>query len=393
VPLLPAPIPSLTGLPPYVFAALDELKAEARARGQTFVDLGIGSPDQPTPPAVVEALQRAAALPANHGYPPFRGALRFLQTVADFMADRFGVRVDPAREAVALTGSKEGVAQLLAAYCGPGDLALVPDIYYPVYGRAPLLAGASVHFMPVRAPDFIPDLEAVPADALARAKVLVLNFPNNPTGATTDLAFLRRAVAFARRHGLLLVSDLAYSELTYDGYVAPSVLEVEGAAEVAVELHSCSKSFNMAGVRIGFAVGNAEALDVLLAYRTNVGYGTAWVAQAAGAHALAHHAALTPPIVAEYRARRDAVYAALAGAGWEVEPPRAAMYAWLPVPAGYDDWAWVRAGLNEAGVVVTPGLAFGPGGSGYFRVSLVRPADVLRDAVARLAQVAAGATV
>jgi LL-diaminopimelate aminotransferase len=389
--MLPAPTPALTQLPAYVFAALDELKAAARARGHAFTDLGIGSPDQPTPPAVVEVLQRAAADTTLHGYPPFRGVPRFLAAVSAFMAKRFGATIDPAREVVAVSGSKEGIAQLLAAYCGPGDVALVPAVHYPVYLRAPSLAGASVHLLPTPGPDFLPDLDGIPPAVLARAKVLVVNYPNNPTGAVADRAFLARAVAFARAHGLLLVSDLAYSELTYDGYVAPSVFEVEGALDVAVELHSCSKTFNMAGLRMGFAVGNREALDALLAYRTNVGYGTPSVAQLAGAHALAEYRSLTRPIAAEYQARRDALYGALDEAGWSAERPRAAMYAWLAVPAGYDEWGWVRAVLDEAAVVVTPGSAFGPGGAGYFRVSLVQPAPVLAAAVARIAAVARGA--
>jgi LL-diaminopimelate aminotransferase len=229
----------------------------------------------------------------------------------------------------------------------------------------------------------------VPADVLARAKVLIVNYPNNPTGAVADRAFYERAVAFARRHRLVLLSDLAYSELTYDGFVAPSALEVEGARDVTVEFHSCSKAFNMAGLRIGFATGNAKALDTLLAYRTNVGYGTPWVAQSAATHALTDHRALTPPLVAEYQARRDAVYGALHAAGWKVTPPRGAMYAWLPVPEGFDDWTWVRALLDQAGVVVTPGAAFGDGGRGWFRVSYVAPRPVLADAVERMIRVAA----
>ena len=383
------PTASLTQLPAYVFAALDVLKAEARARGQQFVDLGIGSPDRPMPDRVVAAVQRAAADTTRHGYPPFRGAPEFLRAAADFVGDRFGVGVDPARQIVALSGSKEGVAQLLQAYCGPGDVALVPDVYYPVYGRAPLLNGAQVHLLRAAAPSFLPDLDDVPGDVLARAKVLVVNYPNNPTGAIADRAFLERAVAFARAHDLVLLSDLAYSELTYDGYVAPSIFEIDGAMDVAVELHSCSKTFNMAGLRIGFATGRIDVLDALLAYRSNVGYGTPWIGQAGGAEALTHHRTLTPPIVAEYRARRDAVYGALATAGWDATPPSAAMYAWLRVPDGFDDWSWVRAVLDEAAVVVTPGLAFGPGGAGFFRISFVQPADVLADCVARIAEVAA----
>ena len=385
---LPARTPALAGLPPYVFAELDRLKAEARARGTAFVDLGIGNPDQPTPPSVVEAAQRAMAEPALHGYPPFRGATPYLDAVAGFLADRFEVTVDPTLQIAALSGAKEGIAQLIAAYCGPGDVALVPSVYYPVYARAPLLGGADVHFLPTEAPAFLPELDRIPADVLRRAKVLVVNYPNNPTGAVADLAFYERAVVFARRHRLLLLSDLAYSELSYDGYVAPSVLEVPGALDVAVEFHSCSKSFNMAGLRIGFAAGNAEAIDALLAYRSNVGYGTPWVAQLAGAHALGNHRTLTPPLVAEYAARRDAVYGALAQAGWQATPPRAAMYAWLPVPEGVDDWEWVRAGIDRAGVVVTPGIAFGAGGAGWFRISFVAAPAALADAVGRLARVA-----
>jgi LL-diaminopimelate aminotransferase len=389
--VLPNPTASLTQLPAYVFAALDELKAAARARGQRLLDLGIGSPDQPMPPSVVAAVQRAAADDTRHGYPPFRGSPELLSAAAGFLADRFGVEMLPDRQIVALSGSKEGVAQLLQAYCGPGDVALVPDIYYPVYGRAPRLSGGDVHLLRTPAPSFLPDLDGIPRDVLARAKVLVLNYPNNPTGAVADHAFLERAVAFAREHELLLLSDLAYSELTYDGYTAPSIFEIPGGAEVAVEMHSCSKTFNMAGLRIGFATGRRDALDALLAYRTNVGYGTPWIAQAGGAEALTHHRTLTPPIVAEYRARRDAVYGALAAAGWAATPPSAAMYAWLRIPDGFEDWAWVRTVLDEASVVVTPGLAFGPGGAGFFRISFVQPAPVLADAVARIAQVAVGA--
>lgn len=390
--MLPSPVAALTQLPPYVFAELDRLKSAARAHGARLVDLGIGSPDRPMPQSVVEAIQRAATDATRHGYPPFRGSPEYLGAIADFVADRFGVAIDPLRQAVALSGSKEGIAQLVLAYCAPGDVALVPDIYYPVYGRAPLLGGAEVHFLRTPAPSFLPELDDVPADVLARAKLLVINYPSNPTGAIAERAFLEHAVEFARRHGLLLLSDLAYSELTYDGYVAPSVLEIDGASEVAVEFHSCSKTFNMAGVRIGFAVGHPEAIEALLAYRSNVGYGTPWIAQAAGAFAFANHRTLTPPNVAEYRARRDAVYAALAAADWDVTPARAAMYAWLPVPAGFDDWGWVNTLIDEASIVVTPGLAFGPGGRGYFRISLVQPAPVLADAVARITHVAAGAS-
>jgi LL-diaminopimelate aminotransferase len=382
------PTSTLQALPPYVFAALDELKAEARAHRRAFVDLGIGSPDRPTPAPIIDALQRAAADPTTHPYPQFRGDSRFQAAAAGFMRFRFGVEVEP-DEIVAVAGAKEGLAQLIMAYCGPGDLALVPAIHYPVYSRAALLNGASVHLVPMRAESgYLVDFESVPADVVQAAKLLILNYPNNPTGAVASLEYFERAVRFCKRHGLLLISDLAYSELTFDGHVAPSVLQVPGASDVAVEFHSCSKSFCMAGFRIGFAVGSVRALDVLAAYRTNIGYGAPTVVQRAAAHAFVHYRALTAPILAEYEARRDAVTATLKRANWTGVPPLGAIYYWLRIPGGYNDWAWVQACLDQARVVITPGHAFGSGAAGYFRISLVREIDPLCDAVQRIAALA-----
>jgi LL-diaminopimelate aminotransferase len=390
---LPVPTPldrqcaALAGLPPYVFAQLDRLKQDARARGTPLVDLGIGSPDKPMDPSIVAELQRAAGDPSTHGYPTFRGLPRYQESIARFMDARFGVAVDARRETLALAGSKEGIAQLLAACAGAGDVVLVPEIYYPVYARAAQLAGAEVFWVPMRAgTGFLADLEAVPAEVARRARLLVVNYPNNPTGAAVDVGYFERAVSFAREHGLALASDLAYSELTYDGYVAPSVLQVPGALDVAVEFHSCSKSFSMAGVRAGFAVGNAALIDAIAAYRTNVGYGVPTLVQHAAAFALDDFRRLSAPTVATYRARRDALVAALREAGWSVAAPKAAMYVWLPAPAGVGDWEFAGALLDEAGVVVTPGSAFGPGGAGYFRVSLVADADVLRLAARRMGE-------
>lgn len=383
-----SPTATLRSLPPYVFAALDELKAEARAHRRAFVDLGIGSPDRPTPLPIVEAMQRAVADPTTHPYPQFRGDSRFQAAAAGFMRYRFGVLVEP-EEVVAVAGAKEGIAQLAMAYCGPGDLALVPEIHYPVYSRAVLLNGASVHLVPMRAESgYLADFESVPADIARAAKLLILNYPNNPTGAVVSLEYFERAVRFCRQHGILLVSDLAYSELTFDGYVAPSVLQVSGASDVSVEFHSCSKSFCMAGFRIGFAVGNPRALDALDAYRTNIGYGAPTAVQRAAAHAFVHHRALTAPIVAEYQARRDAVTATLRRASWTVTPPLGAMYYWLRIPGGYNEWAWVQACLDQARVVITPGHAFGAGAAGYFRISLVREIDALCDAIQRVTALA-----
>lgn len=377
---------TLRSLPPYVFAELDRLKADARARGATLVDLGIGSPDLPMAPAVIDALAAAAAEPGIQGYPPFLGAPRFFDAIGRFMARRFGVTVDAPNEALALSGAKEGIAGIIAALCGPGDVVLVPEIYYPVYARAAWLVGAEVRWMPMRADTgFVLDLDAIAAAEARRAKLMIVNYPNNPTGARVDRAFYDRAVAFATRHDLLLVSDAAYSELTFDGSPAPSALQSDPAREVTLEFHSCSKTFSMAGLRIGFVVGNARAIDALAAYRSNIGYGTATAVQHAAAYALDHHEELVPPKAAAYRSRRDAMANAFRAAGWDVAVPEATMYLWLPVPEGVDDWDWVKALIDRDGVVVTPGVAFGDGGRGFFRISLVRDEATLAAAAARIA--------
>jgi LL-diaminopimelate aminotransferase len=374
---------ALRRLPPYVFAELDRLKADARKTRADLLDLGIGSPDMPMGPGIVEALSAAAHQATAHGYPPFRGVPAYFESIQRFMHGRFGVEVEPAREMVALSGAKEGLAQLMMAMCGPGD---VPAIYYPVYARATWLTGAEVSWVPMRARDgFELDLEAIPVEDARRAKLLIVNYPNNPTGARVELEFYERAVEFARRHDVLLVSDLAYSEITFDGTPAPSALEVAGAKDVTIEFHSFSKTFSMAGLRIGFALGNVEAVEALAAYRTNVGYGTPTVVQQAAAYALDHRETLVPPKVQAYRARRDAMIAAFGTAGWQVTPPHASMYLWLPVPDGVDDWTWVKTLMAEDGIVVTPGVAFGDGGKGYFRVSLVRDADTLAAAATQIA--------
>ena len=377
---------ALRRLPPYVFAELDRLKAEARRTGIELLDLGIGSPDMPMAPGIVEALSAAAHQGTAHGYPPFRGVPAYFESIQRFMQSRFGVDVDPEHEMVALSGAKEGLAQLVMAMCGPGDLVLVPEIYYPVYARSTWLSGAEVAWVPMRArDDFALDLGAISDEDARRAKLLIVNYPNNPTGARVELEFYERAVEFARRHDVLLVSDLAYSEITFDGTPAPSALEVPNAKDVTIEFHSFSKTFSMAGLRIGFAVGNAEAVEALAAYRTNVGYGTPTVVQQAAAYALDHREALVPPKVRAYRERRDAMTMAFRSAGWAVTPPHASMYLWLPVPEGVEDWGWVTTLMHEDGIVVTPGIAFGEGGRSYFRISLVRDADTLAAAATLIA--------
>lgn len=380
-----APSHRLTTLPTYVFAWLDELKAAARARDADLIDLGIGNPDHPTPPAIVDAITRAYADPSTHGYPPFRGIPHFLDAAAAFMKARFGVTVDADREIVCVSGGKEGIAHLVMAFTDEEGVALVPDIHYPVHSRVAGLVGGRVHLMPLRRErGYLPDLDAIPRAIVRKARLLVLNYPHNPTGAIASTEFYQEAIDFCARYGIVLVSDLAYSEITFDGYVAPSVLELPGASDVTVEFHSLSKSFNMAGSRIGFAAGNADLVDALYAVRTNMGYGTPAVIQEGAAYALAHAAELTRPVARRYQERRDVVIEEFRSLGWDAEPPRATMFVWLPVPAGFDSQGWTRHLIDVADLVVTPGNAFGPGGEGFFRVSLVAPPNVIREATDRL---------
>lgn len=381
------PTRRITSLPTYVFSWLDDLKAAARARGAELIDLGIGNPDQPTPDVIVEAVVKAFVDPANHGYPPFRGTSRFRRAVSDYMRRRFGVEVDPEREVLCLSGAKEGLAQITMAFIDESAISLVPDIYYPVHGRATGMAGGTLFPLRLRPEQgYLLDFAEIPPEILRKARVLFLNYPHNPTGAVATLAFFEQAVALCARHDIVLVSDLAYSEITYDGYVAPSVLQVAGAREVAIEMHSLSKSYNMAGSRVGFAVGNADLIEALYAVRMNMGYGTPAYVQEGAVVALDRGRELSAPTVARYEERRHAVVEGFRSLGWTIEPPRAAMFVWLPVPPGFTSQQWTEHLINIAGVVVTPGNAFGPGGEGFFRVSLVAEPDVLREAVHRLSQ-------
>jgi LL-diaminopimelate aminotransferase len=379
------PTRRLTDLPTYVFAWLDELKAKARARGADLIDLGMGNPDQPTPPAIIDAIARAYSDPSTHGYPPFRGTPLFLRAVARYMKARFGVDVDPDAEALCLSGAKEGIAHATLAFADETTTTLVPDIYYPVHARATGLVGGKTYLMPLRSDrGFLPDFRDIPSDVLRTARLLVLNYPHNPTGAVAPLELYRDAVALCRDYGILLLSDLAYSELTFDGFVAPSALQVSGARDCTLEFHSFSKTFNMAGSRIGFAVGGRDVIDALHAVRTNVGYGTPSAIQAGAAYALDHVSELAAPVVARYEERRNVLFGGLRSLGWNSHPPRGSMFAWLPVPRGFGAQEWTEHLIDTAEVVVTPGNAFGPGGERFFRVSLIAEPTVLEIAVQRL---------
>ncbi len=375
----------LQALPPYLFAEMDRLKQEQVKKGVDIISLGIGDPDLPTPPHIIHALAEAAADPANHQYPSYEGMPAFRKAAAGWYRSRFGVTLDPATEVLSLIGSKEGIGHFSLAYVNPGDVVLVPDPAYPVYQAGTIFAGGEAYPMPLaRSRGFLPDLDAVPGDMLKRAKILWLNYPNNPTGAVASREFLARAVEFARRHRLILAHDAPYSEMAYDGYRPESVLSVPGAKEVAVEFHSLSKTYNMTGWRVGFAVGNAQTLAGLGRIKTNLDSGVFQAVQCAGI------AALTGPqqCVAEncrvYQERRDVLVGALREMGFDLEPPKATFYLWVPVPKGFTSKSFSVDILAKAGVVLTPGSGFGAAGEGFVRAAFTVSVDLIREAVERI---------
>lgn len=376
----------LTQLPTYVFAELDELKAAARARGMDLIDLGIGSPDRPTPKPILDALQKAVMDPANHPYPNFKGKPEFREAVSRWLKRRHNIDINPENEVQPLIGSKEGLAHLTFAYIDEGDISIVPSPYYPVFSRATWIAGGHVHHVPLTAENnFLPDLDSIPPEIAAKAKLFFVNFPNNPTAAIADLAFYEKLVAYCKKHGIVLVSDLAYAEICFDGYRPPSIFNVPGAKDIAIEFHSFSKTFNMAGWRIGFAVGNPDIVKALYSIKTNLDYGVSSAVQDGAAYALDHGEAFLPEIVSGYQERRDLVVKGFRDLGWPVEPPKATLYVWLPIPPRFaDSKSWCRYLIDTAGVVITPGTAFGDAGDRYFRLSLVSSPETLQKAIDRL---------
>jgi len=374
----------LAKVPPYLFAELDRRREEARARGIDVISFGIGDPDLPTVGSAVAALEREASNPEWHRYPPYEGLGSFRRAVAAYYGQRFGVTLDPASEVVTVIGSKEGLAHLVWAYVGPGDVSLVPDPAYPVYKVQTLLAGGEPFILPLRAGRrFLPDLSGIPDDVLKRAKLLFINYPNNPTGAVADLAFLEEAVAFCRRHELVLVSDAAYVEMTF-GERAPSVLQVPGAKDVAVEFYSLSKPFNMTGWRLGAAVGNAKALSALGVIKGNTDTGQFGAVQKAGEAALAEDpASFFARMNAVYRGRLEILVQGLAELGWQVAMPGGTFYLWAPVPGG-DDATFAGRLLDTAGIVVAPGSGYGEAGRGYVRFSLTVEEERIVEAIGRI---------
>jgi LL-diaminopimelate aminotransferase len=372
-------------LPPYLFAEIDRKVAEARTKGADIISFGVGDPDLPTAPHIVETLARAAADAGTHRYPSYTGMPAFREAIAAWYERRFGVTLDPDEQVQPLVGSKEGIFHLPVAFVDPGDVALIPDPGYPVYETGTILAHGEPLLLPLT-PDngYVPDLDAIPADKLERTKVLWLNYPSNPTAACVDVDVFRRAVDFCRAHDLLLAHDAAYTEITFDDYVAPSALQVDGADECVIEFHSLSKTYNMTGWRIGWVAGAPVAIEAMKRLKTNVDSGIFDAVQHAGIAAIEGPQDYLQSCVDTYRRRRDLLCDGLKSMGVVVEPPRGSIYVWVPVPDGHTSESFTELLLNEAAIVVAPGNGYGPSGQGFVRFSLTLADDRLEEGVERL---------
>jgi LL-diaminopimelate aminotransferase len=375
----------LEAIPPYKFQELEQQIAEKRAAGIDVISLGIGDPDEPTYPYVVEAMQEAVANPEYHQYPSNRGRDEFRQGLADFYDRRFGVEIDPKSEVIPAIGAKECIYNLCFAFLDLEDVALASDPGYPVYTGGPILAGAKAELLPL-VPElgFVPDLTAVPTDVANRARLMFVNYPNNPTGAVAPEGFFDTVVSFAREHEILVVHDNAYSETTYDGYVAPSFLATPGAKEVGVEVFSLSKGYNMTGWRCAAILGNAEAIQTYWRLKTNVDSGLFEAIQMAGVAALSGPSEPVQKMNEVYTRRRDLVVSALREIGVDVPSPKGTIYVWAPVPEGHTSTSFCELVLEEAAVVISPGSMYGPSGEGFFRIALTAPDDRIEEAVERM---------
>lgn len=379
------PADRLNRVPMYVFASLGARIRKLQAEGLDVIRLDIGSPDMPPPDFIIEALHQSAQNPRHHGYAGYFGTPALRQAIADYYARRFGVELDAATEIQPLIGSKEGIVNMALAWLDPGDLALVPDPGYPSYRMGAYLAGAETYTLPLLAEnDFLPDLDAIPDDVADRARLLWLNYPNNPTGAVAPLEFLERAVAFAQKHDLLICHDAPYTEICFDGYQAPSLLQVPGAKEVAIEFNSLSKSHNMAGWRVGMAVGNAKAIGALLQVKSNIDSGIFRPIQDAAVAALNGDQGWLAKRNAVYQQRRDMILETLKEIGIRARCPKASLYIWAKTPPGYTSAAFADKLLRETGVSMTPGTAFGQHGEGYLRISLGQDTERIREALGRI---------
>ena len=374
-------------LPPYLFVEISRKIAEKRAKGEEVISFAIGDPDIPTPSHIIDRLLQAAQDPANHRYPETAGLLQLRQAIAEWYQRRFGVSLDADAEVLPLIGAKEGIAHIALCFIDPGDIALVPDPAYPVYSVSTALAGGEPYYMPLtEGNNFLPALDAIPDYVWKRAKLLWINYPNNPTGAVADLDFFRRVVEFARRHDIAICHDGPYSEVTYDGYQPVSFMQTDGAKEVGVEFHSLSKSYNMTGWRIGMVVGNPIMVDALKRVKSNLDSGIPQAIQYAAIEALTGSQDCIREHNAIYQKRRNLVLETLNNIGLEAKPPKAGLYIWAKVPEGYTSVDFTTDLLEKVGVAVTPGLGYGKVGEGYVRLSLTIPDAMLMKGLSRLAE-------
>ena len=372
-------------LPPYLFARIDEKIAEVKAKGVDVISLGIGDPDLPTPDHIIDVLVKAARNPVNHRYPSFVGMLEFRQAVAEWYKRRSNIVLDPKKEVVTLIGSKEGIAHIAFCYLNPGDIALIPDPGYPVYRIGTLLAGGVPYIMPLKAENgFLPDLDMIPEEVAHKAKLMYLNYPNNPTGAIADESFYLKVIAFAKKYDIIICHDGPYSEIAFNGYKPLSFLEVPGAKEVGIEFHSMSKTYNMTGWRIGWAAGNARVIEALSRIKSNIDSGVFQAIQEAAIEGLLGSQEIVQEIIKIYQERQDIVIEGLTALGWSVERPKATIYVWPKVPKGFTSTSFCELVLEKAGVVLTPGNGYGEYGEGYFRISLTIKTERLREALRRI---------
>jgi len=375
-------------IPPYLFAQIDKKKEEMRKKGMDLIDLGIGDPDLPTPGPIIERLHKASEDPGNHHYPSYEGMIEFRTAAANWFERRFGVRFDPKTEVLTLIGSKEGIAHFPLAFVNPGDYVLVPSPGYPVYRVATLFSGGTPHFMPLlKENGFLPKLSDIPKEVAERSKLLFINYPNNPTSAIAERPFFEEVIAFARRYGIIVCHDAAYSELAFDGYRPLSFFEIEGAKEVGIEFHSLSKTFNMTGWRIGFAVGHPEIVSGLGRVKTNIDSGLFQAIQEAGIEALNRYDTPIPNLIRIYEGRRDVMVKGLREMGLEVDLPKATFYLWIRVPRGYTSAQFATLLIENAGIVATPGNGFGDAGEGYIRMTLTVDESRLQEAIERLKKI------
>lgn len=378
----------IQNIPPYLFARIEQKIEEARERGVDIISLGIGDPDLPTPEFVIKEMAEQIKNPVHHQYPSSVGTLDFRKAVAAYYKRRFGADIDPKTEVCTLIGSKEGIANINYCYVDPGDINLVPDPGYPVYGIGTMLAGGESYLMPLLEENgFMPDLDAIPEEIARKAKIMFLNYPNNPTGAIGSIEFFKKAIDFAKKYDILICHDAAYAEMTYDGYIAPSIMEVEGAKDVAIEFNSLSKPFNMTGWRIGFAVGNPKAIATLARYKSNVDSGAFQAIQYAGIAGLNDMEPTIEYLKSVYSARRNIMLDGMSAMGWELEKPKATFYVWAKVPKGFTSESFAEDVLEKCGVIITPGNGYGTYGEGYFRATLTVPEDRMAEAMERMKKV------